>query len=216
MADDNKVKISIFSKFGTILSLLVSVVSIYIAITVYLENRSEGNINIFTPTRYGILRGTHQSNQSDKILLCFAVHNNGNIFRNISSIILKLNDENGNNWELKAIGKFNELKELNFQKNSLSLNPNSSLITSIAIDKNQFLIFKMLFYNENDPGWNKSGKKFQFDEKTYKGKIHLISTEVHDKVNYESVIYESKSFKFTIKYIPKINLIDTFTNIESD
>jgi hypothetical protein len=214
MCNQSETKTSLFSRFGSIISLIISIISISIAIMVYLENRREGNINIFTPTRYGILRGTHQSNQSDKILLCFTVHNNGNLFRNISSINLLLEDEDGSKWKLKAIGKFNELKELNFQKYSLSLNPNYSLITSLSFDKNQFLTLNLLFYFENDLGWNASGEKFQISEKTYKGKIQLISTEVHDQINYKSVPYESRPFEFTIKYIPKINLIDTFTNIK--
>lgn len=213
MTNDKSKKSSILDRLGTIVSLVVSVVSISIALTVYLENRQRGSINIFVPSRYGILRGTHQHNKSDKILMCFTVHNNGNSFRNIGSVRLVLQEKDGNNWNLKAIGKFDSLKNLQFTEYSLTRNPNYSLVTSIPLDKNQFLSFNLLFYYEDDEGWTYSGKTFKLGAETYTGQLVVDSNETHGGGEYKSINYKSGLFEFRVRYEPSENLIDTDTNI---
>jgi hypothetical protein len=212
MNDKESKKYSIIIIFYHVILIIGVIVSVLLSLKVYLENRSEGYINIFAPSRYGTMRGTHHNNTSDKILLCFTLHNNGNIFRNINRINLTLKDENGSQWNFEATGKLDNLKDLIFKKYPLISNPNYSLVTSISLDKNQFVSLNLLFYYKDDPGWINSGKAFRFKKGTYEGKITITSVGSDDN-NYRKVPYDSDYFNFIIRYEPFENMIDTFTNI---
>lgn len=162
------------------------------------------------------MRGT--KNTSDSILLCFTIHNNGNIFRNIKIINLTLIDENGSKWNFEAIGKFDNLKDLDLREDRLKgPNLNYSLVTQISLNKNQFISLNLLFYYEDTIGWTNGGKVFRFKRGTYIGKITVTSLESNDN-GYRSVQYESDSFNFIIKYEPFTEeyIFDTFTDINID
>jgi hypothetical protein len=212
MNDNKSKKYSNITILYHVILILMVIASFLLSLKVYLENRREGYINIFVPSRYGILRGTHHNNTSDKVLLCFTLHNNGNIFRDINGINLILTDENSSQCNLKAIGKFDNLKDLNFEKYPLISNPNYSLVTSISLDKNQFISLNLLFYYKDDTGWTNSGNVFIFKKGTYEGKITVTLVESYDN-GYQEVLYESDYFNFTVRYKPFENMIDTFTNI---
>jgi len=217
MNDKENKKSSFFSvkPFGIrdLFYIIFILFTLYFSISNYLYIRREGYINIFVPSRYGTMRGTHHSNTSDKILLCFTLHNNGNIFRNINTINLTLIYENGSKWNLEATGKFDKLKDLDLRKSPLKSNPNYSLITNISLNKNQFVSLNLLFYYKDDTGWTNSGKVFRFKRGVYIGKITVTSLESDDN-GYRSIQYESDSFSFTVKYEPfDENIINTFTNI---
>ena len=216
MNDNESKKCSFFSikdfSIKDLCYIIFIVVTLFIAVSNYYYIQREGYINIFVPSRYGTMRGTHHNNTSDKILLCFILHNNGNIFRNINSINLTLTDENGSQWNFEATGKLDNLKDLIFKKYPLISNPNYSLVTSISLDKNQFVSLNLLFYYKDDPGWINSGKIFRFKRGIYEGKITTTSVGSDDN-NYRKVPYESDYFNFIIRYEPFENMIDTFTNI---
>lgn len=203
---------SILKDVSIAISLIISVVSIIIALSVYLEGRRGGSIKVFVPSRYGTLRGTHHSNTSDKILLSFTLHNKGNSFRNITSIKLTLTDEKESRWELKAIGIFDNLKNLNLEKYSLISNPNYSLLTSISLNKNQYVSPNLLFYYWDDIGWPYGEKVFKLKKGIYFGKIIINSIESNNN-GYQLIQYESDRFKFEIVSEPFENTINTFTNI---
>jgi len=189
-------------------------ITLFIAVSNYCYIRREGYINIFVPSRYGIMRGPNRT--SDRILLCFTIHNNGNIFRNIKIINLTLINENGSKWNLKAIGKFDNLKDLDLREDRLFKGPNLnySLVTHISLNKNQFVPLNLLFYYEDDTGGTNGGKVFSFKGEAYIGKITVTSLESDDN-GYRSVQYESDSFNFTVKYKPygEEYISDTFTDI---
>ena len=210
--NDKKSKKSSFFNVKDLCYIIFICITLFIAVSNYCYIRREGYINIFVPYRYGTMRGTHHSNTSDKILLCFTLHSNGNIFRNIKTINLTLINENCNKWNLEATGKFDNLKDLNLRKYPLKSNPNYSLVTSISLNKNQFVSLSLLFYYEDDTGWTSSGKVFRFKRGAYVGKITVTSLESDDN-GYRSVQYESDSFNFTVKYEPFENIINTFANI---
>ncbi len=194
-----------------IIGLVISVVSISISLLVYFKTVEEGSLNIFIPSRYGTLAGEHHHNKSDKLLMCFTIHNNGNLFRNIKSFNLELKDKSGNKWNLKAIGKFDEVKNLNLQEGSLTTNPNYSIISAVSLDKNQFTSLNLLFFYEKDSGWIGGNKKFELKKGEYIGKLILNSLE-NKKSDYELCEYESSLFQFDVKYDPRnhLNTIDTF------
>ena len=202
--------------FKDLCYIIFILVTLFIAVSNYCYIRREGDINIFIPSRYGIMRGT--KNTSDRTLLCFTIHNNGNIFRNIKIINLTLINENGSKWNLKAIGKFDNLKDLDLREDRLKgPNLNYSLVTQISLNKNQFISLNLLFYYEDDTGGTIGGKVFRFKRGIYIGKITVTSLESNDN-GYRSVQYESDSFNFTVKYEPYTEeyIFDTFTDINID
>ena len=191
-------------------------ITLFIAVSNYCYIRREGYINIFVPSRYGIMRGPNRT--SDRILLCFTIHNNGNIFRNIKIINLTLINENGSKWNLEAIGKFDSLRDLNLREHRWELNLNYSLVTHISLNKNQFISLNLLFYYEDDTGGTNGGKVFRFKRGPYMGKITVTSLESDDN-GYRSVQYESDSFNFTLQFPPygeAYIINNTFTNINID
>lgn len=200
------------ARITQIVSFAISLISITIAVSVYLENRRVGELEIFVPSRYGILRGTHQSNTSDKLLISFSVHNNGNRFRDVRRVHLELKDDAGAR-SLLAIGRFDQLKELRFQNRSLTENPNYFLLSSLPLDRGQFATLHLLFYFENDPGWVTGGQAFSLKRGTYTARLVIDCTEPARGGGYEDQTFRSSPFRLSVKYEPPKDLIDTFTDI---
>jgi hypothetical protein len=180
--------------------------------SVYLENRRTGELEVFVPSRFGILRGTHQSNHSDKVLLAFLIHNNGSLFRDATRIRLSLS-AGADEWEFLAIGRFDQLKDLHFPNRSLSENSNYSLLTSLALDRGQFVAPNLLFYLKDDAGWVQGGKRFRLQRGDYSAQLVVECIEPTDGNGYQRREFRSLPFKLSIKYEPSENQIDTFTDI---
>ena len=212
MRHDSKIVLAL-KRLAIPVSLVTSMVSILIAMSVYLESRRTGCLEIFPPSRYGLLRGVHHSNTSDKILLCFTLLNDGNVFRNVDSMNLILKSESGDSWYFRSIGMFDKLRCSFLKKESgLLSDPSYSLVSSISVDKNRFIPLNLLFFYSNDRGWIQSGNIFKFKEGVYEARIIACSYS-SGRRGCRFNRYESRRFRFRVDYLPPENILDTFTNI---
>jgi len=194
-------------------SLLVSLASFAISLMVRAETRRQGHLDIFLPTRYGLLRGTNHANTSDKLLLCFALHNDGNAFRSVDSVTLRLEDADGRFYNFRAIGAFDKLRCFGLKEMGLLTDPNYSLVTTMPLDKQQYLSLNLLFFYTDDPGWVENGEPFEFKPGSYRAT--LLVSALADGEGGRSQLYRSGRFRFTVQYRPAPNMLDTFTNVES-
>jgi hypothetical protein len=209
---DRKIVLAL-KRLAVPVSLVTSILSILIAMSVYLENRRRGNLEVFPPSRYGLLRGVHHSNTSDKILLCFTLLNDGNVFRNVDSINLILKSESGDSWHFRAVGMLDKIRCSILKKgNGLLSDPNYFLVSSISVDKKQFITLNLLFFYSNDKGWIQLGDIFKFREGVYEARI-IACSQSSGRGGCRFERYQSSRFKFRIDYLPPENLLDTFTNI---
>jgi len=193
--------------------MVISIVSISIAISVYLENRRSGAVVVFTPTRYGYLGGEHHSNKSDKILLAFTIHNDGNVFRNVEKVWLEIIDPNKENLTYTAIGKFDKLKKLIFKENPLTENEYFSLVSSFSMDKHQYLSLNFLFYLDDSKDWPGGNRIHKLHQGKHEGVIKVKVTRKAGNEGYSTETYSSQRFDFMVHYAAPTNWIDTFTDI---
>ena len=98
-----------------------------------------------------------QGNDSDKILLSFAIHNTGANLKTVRRVTLTITTQE-EEVEFIADAQFDQLKNIQLSEFQLIDNENYSLISAFSIPSQTHAVANYLFFYQCDRGWNSKEK----------------------------------------------------------
>lgn len=203
---------TILKKVAGVSSWVFSVISITIAVSVYVDTHRVGEVQVLPPTRYGLLGGKQHNNAHDKILLSFALNNDGNIFRHVRWVRLTLEDEEKRCFEFVAVGQFDRLgDQMKIEGSVLSEKDfGYSLFSSLPLAKNEFHLLNLLFFFEQSCRETSPVDHFSFVPRMkYRGQLHLEVLQARGKERQ----FHSPAFAFEVLGHVTDDWIVTFSNV---
>lgn len=131
--------------FANFLSLIALVTSIFV---LYRTEFGRGQIVVSFPSRVAIASAEDiqvQGNDSDKILLSFAIHNTGTNLKTVRKVTLTITSQE-EEVEFVADAQFDQLKNIQLSEFQLIDNENYSLISAFSIPSHTHVVANYLFF----------------------------------------------------------------------